>query len=888
MKAFLETSRWLIRGGFGCCLWLLAPGLVFAQPANAEPASGPQLTRAPELVQFVEAPYPESELAQRRSAAVVLAITIADSGAVEDVRVNESAGAAFDQAALDAARRFVFKPAEIDGQPARIQILYRYAFSPPPEAPKYAVFAGRVRSRSTGTGIAAIEVQLSSGQRAVTDADGNFRIELIEPGELIVTLQGEQLPPLQTQETFVAGQQLEANYDVELASARPAAEPSDDMEIIVNAPPLRKQVISTEVSAQQAVRVPGTQGDVLRVVENLPGVARGALGSGQLIVWGAEPQDTRVYFDGVPVPRLYHDGGLRSILSSDFVESVDLVAGGYGAAFGRGLGGLVTIDSADIATQRAHGSVSLDVLDVQGSVKLPLADKLSAAVAVRRGHLADLLTGTVRSDIEDYIPIPRYYDGQARVRWELDARHTLELTGLLSSDRLTRSSLQADPTRSVRESRELDFQRVYLSYRAQESDGSTINLTPFLGWDANRLSNRVGAVATDLNHDAVLGGARVSWRRPATSWLTFEVGVDAEVSRHLLRRTGSVGSPPREGDIRVFGQPPPDRISADDWNVTSIGVAPYGELDLALFDGALHILPGLRFDPVLLDVSERTPAEAEQPELGIATRSFDLEPRLSLRYAITKQLAAKAAWGIYHQPPQPDDLSASFGNPSLTRARAMHWVLGLAWQVLDGLSAELTGFYSTSKDLPARSPLSSPLAGQALIAQGQGRAYGQQILLRQEFGRRFFGWISYSFVRSERRARETSDYRLSDYDQTHVLTALASYDLGAGFEVGARARFATGFPRTDVIDAFYDVRRDQFQPVFGDQNGLRIPSFFAVDLRGAKKFTIGDTTLDVYVEVQNVTNHDNAEEIIYSPDYSRKDYVTGLPILPIAGVKWTF
>jgi TonB family protein len=866
---------------FFLLLAVFVPALAFAQ------ANGPQLTRAPELVQFVEAPYPESELATRRSAVVVLAVTISENGAVDEVSVQQSAGEAFDRAALEAARKFVFTPAEVDGAPSRVQILYQYQFAPPPEAPKYAVFAGRVVNRNGGAALAGIEVRLATGQAAQTDADGRFRIEPVEPGDQSVTLQGPELAPLQTQETFQAGQLLEANYEVELASPTAAAEPSDDMEILVTAPPLRKQVASTEVSAREAVRVPGTQGDVLRVVENLPGVARGALGSGQLIVWGSEPQDTRVYVDGVPVPRLYHDGGLRSILSSDFVESVDLIPGGYGAPYGRGIGGLVTIDTANVSTDAVHGSVSVDVLDVQGSVKAPITKQLSAAAAVRRGHLADLLTGTWRKDIQDYIPIPRYSDGQARVRYELDAQHSLELTGLLSSDRLTRSSISADPTRSVRESRELDFQRVYLSYRGRSEEGDSVSITPFVGWDRSALSNLYGGIATDVNHSATLGGARASWRRKAAPWLSFEVGADAEVSKHELRRRGSIGAPPREGDVRVFGQAPPDRISADAWEVTQLGVAPYAELDFELFDGALHIVPGLRADPSVTNVSKRTPVEGDQPEIGVATHHFELEPRLSARYAISRTLAAKAAWGIYHQA-QPEDLSANFGNPTLTSARAMHWVVGLSWQVLESLSAELTAFYERSDDLPARSPLSSPLAGQALVAQGQGRAYGQQILIRQQVGQRFFGWISYSLVRSQRRASESSNYRLSDYDQTHVLTALASYDLGAGFEVGARVRYASGFPRTEVIDAFYDVRRDQFQPVFGAHNQLRIPAFFAIDLRGAKKFSIGDTTLDVYVEVQNVSNHSNAEEIVYDASYSERDYVTGLPILPIAGVKWTF
>jgi hypothetical protein len=328
--------------------------------------------------------------------------------------------------------------------------------------------------------------------------------------------------------------------------------------------------------------------------------------------------------------------------------------------------------------------------------------------------------------------------------------------------------------------------------------------------------------------------------------------------------------------VRVFGQAPPDRISADTWQSTWIGVAPYVELDAALLNETLHVIPGIRLDPYVSMVDERTPAQGDEPPIGIATQRFGVEPRLSLRQAVTEKFAVKGAWGIYRQPAQPEDLSATFGNPALNNARGMHWVLGLAYQPLPGLSAEITGFYSSSEELPARSPLSAPLAGQALLARGEGRAYGQQLLIRGEVGERFFGWLSYS-----------GDYRLSDYDQTHVLTALGSYQLGAGFEVGARMRFATGFPRTPVTDAYYDVRRDRYQPVFGAQNSLRIPAFFALDVRASKKFELGNTQLDIYVEVQNVTNHENAEEIVYSPDFGERGYVTGLPILPIAGLKWT-
>jgi hypothetical protein len=201
------------------------------------------------------------------------------------------------------------------------------------------------------------------------------------------------------------------------------------------------------------------------------------------------------------------------------------------------------------------------------------------------------------------------------------------------------------------------------------------------------------------------------------------------------------------------------------------------------------------------------------------------------------------------------------------------------------LAVETTGFYSASQDLAVRSPYGSPLLARALEQSGIGRAYGVQLLVRKELARGFFGWISYSLMRSERRDVLFLDWRLFDFDQTHVLTALASYEIGWGFEVGARFRVASGLPRTPVVSAYYDARTDQFQPVFGRQNSDRIPPFYQLDVRATKKFSFGKTTLEVYVDVQNVTNRANPEEIVYSRDFAERAFITGLPILPAAGLR---
>ncbi len=260
-----------------------------------------------------------------------------------------------------------------------------------------------------------------------------------------------------------------------------------------------------------------------------------------------------------------------------------------------------------------------------------------------------------------------------------------------------------------------------------------------------------------------------------------------------------------------------------------------------------------------------------------------------MRYAVTPRISLRAAGGIYHQPPLPDDLSTVFGNPQLGLARAWHAVLGSSFQLSKPLSVEITGFWVGQRDLVTRSPLPSPLQSQALIQDGLGRAFGTQFLIRHDLANRLFGWVSYTIMRSERTDGGSRAWRLFDYDQTHVFTALASYDLGQGFEVGSRFRYATGYPRTPLLGAIYDSRIDVYQPLFGAHNTIRIPAFVQFDMRFSKKVNLGaKSQAEIYLDIQNVTYRRNPEEIVYNHDYTQKTYITGLPILPVLGGKVTW
>jgi TonB family protein len=120
----LHRSIFLI--GFLSCLGWLHPGAAFGQNAALDAVEPPRVTKR------VEATYPAPAGADANAADVVLFVTIERDGTVSDVRVVESAGAAFDAAAVAAVHQWRFEPARRGDAAVASRIRIPFHFVPPP------------------------------------------------------------------------------------------------------------------------------------------------------------------------------------------------------------------------------------------------------------------------------------------------------------------------------------------------------------------------------------------------------------------------------------------------------------------------------------------------------------------------------------------------------------------------------------------------------------------------------------------------------------------------------------------------------------------------------------------------------------------------------------
>lgn len=135
---------------------------------------------------------------------------------------------------------------------------------------------------------------------------------------------------------------------------------------------------------------------------------------------------------------------------------------------------------------------------------------------------------------------------------------------------------------------------------------------------------------------------------------------------------------------------------------------------------------------------------------------------------------------------------------------------------------------------------------------------------------------------------DTKEWEVFDFDQTHILTAVAGYNLPWNIDISAKFQYVTGNPYTPIVGAAYNVDEDDYEPIQGARNSGRNPAFNRLDLRIDKRWVFNAWMLGIYLDIQNVYNATNQEGIQYNYDYTQTQPVSGIPFLPTLGVNAKF
>lgn len=935
-------------------------GTAFAQESGKDKGDV-RVTKAPKLISEATAEYTQQAVDARIEGPVKLRLTVSEVGKVTKVEVLEGLGHGLDEAAVEAAKKFVFEPAEINNQPAAVVLTFTINFSLPilPAALK-----GRVLDKDTGRGVpATVSIQYTGDEydpkpsaTISTEVDGTFGFAEIPPGEYRLELQVAGYEDYESDLVLPAGQTSEVAYRVAasaenvvgkvresgtrkaLAAVKVAlyepeasepiaetftdengrfgfrgvppgkyaarfsaqgyfrsaswvevatgevtegtfyieAEYYDEFTVKTVAKRARSEVSRRRLELEEVRRIPGTGGDIVRVVQNLPGVARAPGLAGLLIVRGSAPQDTRVYLDGDEIPAPYHFLGGPAVINSEMIDSLEFFPGNFSAYYGRAIGGVVDLSTRSPNTERIHGIAEVDLLDTTVLVEGPVTKDFSVAISGRRSYFDVFLPLILPKDGPDVFVAPRYYDTQLWLSYKGFDDHLLEMVFYASDDRIEILLPPDEPAGNQDVVIDgLNFVNAFYrgQFKWQWRPKLPIENDFFISYGANKIAFDA-AENLFFKLDVTTAAIRDDMRLKMSDWFTLRMGVDSQFGSAGVEFQAPTFQDQDTGSADGQGAPnfAADSVALDE-RVPVMNPGVYVEPEIRPYDKLL-VLPGLRVDHF--------------GALGTSTVS----PRFATRWDFKDHWTAKAGVGLFTQQPTNGVEDSEFGNPRIKPEKALQYSAGAEWRPLDYLEFDVTGYYRDLYDLVNTTDRIVEVNGEQRPLyyenSGKGRAFGAEVLLRHYPQKRFFGWVAYTLGWSQRLNQVTDAYAPYDFDQRHILTFVGGYNLPFGFDLSARFRLTTGNPFTPVVGSAYNADRNGYDQVFGEQNSAREPIFHQLDVRLDKKFVFKSWLLGLYLDVSNVYNQKNSEGIRYNFDYTDSEKVRGLPIIPTLGIKGEF
>jgi hypothetical protein len=737
--------------------------------------------------------------------------------------------------------------------------------SAPAAAEPDRVLRGVVVNEDTN---APIEGALVIGQTdtATTDQDGGFAI-VVGPDEqyIVVSAPGFAMRSMDVAQAYrveltVSHEVIEVEGTVPLARRPPPPPPPPTL------PPERPAAQSYDLSAADLRILPGTANDALRAAQVLPGVARLPFSFGGIVTRGTSPRDNAVYLDGVEVPLAFHFGGISSFYPSSMLDGLTVSNGGVDASYGRVHGGVVEMRSREPRGDKWRTGGSVGLLDTSVISEGPYKGG-AVMMGVRRSYLDVVMAPFV----EDDVPLPSYLDAQFKGSFGMPGTTgRIKPMVFLAFDHLQATQPKED--REDESTITAFFMRIAMPYERRWKR-TKLQLVPWFGTNQLHFTSRVNNVIEKFKRPVYPGGARLELTRDY-AWGDLRSGVEVQ-GGHVTHFQAGLG---HKGDIL-------DQINGDttiDW----LDAALWAETRFML--GRVDLKPGLRFE-----------------HYGLSEESV-LDPRLALRLPLSSWLALRESIGRYHQPPTPGDVDPNGGNPNL---KASYYdAASLGFEAAGGdWTGSITGFYSDGQLQPVRTSVVpdfenlgtlGPTFAQLLEKQlglafyreniGRAKNYGVELLIKRQT-KYWFGLVSYTLAKAVRVDDPTQwnltmpDPRIArgprpfDLDQRHNLNIASSYVVGK-WRLGGRIQYVSGTPYSPQIT---DLGGNPLFPPYS----VRVPDFFQLDVRADRIWKRCWGSIDLYFDIQNVTNRRNIEGRDID-DSGNETEVPGLPILPFIGVEF--
>ncbi len=665
----------------------------------------------------------------------------------------------------------------------------------------------------------------------------------------------------------------------------PAVEALD--EVVVNSSRLQmaEQFKTTRMSTVNltekditSIPVFGGESDLLKIIQLLPGVTRGVQGSTDLFVRGGAADQNLVMLDGAPVYNTGHLFGFLSVFNSDILQGVEYISGAFPAQYGGRLSSILNVNTKSSMAARTEVQGSIGLLASRLMIRQPIIkNKLDVWVAGRRTY-ADEVVKLAKQELPYY-----FYDVNAKVIYRPSTRDRIEFSHYSGED-ILKYSRQPRDTSSRRRNVVSDFSIANSSQTLSWKHEFRPNVHTALSMYHTRFNYTITTGVEESSlfvHSAIedFGGKfAMHWDSVGTIALTAGIeSVNHKVSPNIIDTSGSIAELLQSSSTQAQ---------------TSLESSAFVQADGA-WRRNWTWSAGFRVSSALVG----------------STFYVNPEPRLAVRYKLSETLALKGSYSRMAQYLHRVS-SAAVAFPTdiwypvtstVVPQTADQITLALQKRIPDAnvfLSVET--YYKDMQNLigyreGANLFLNTQFEKQ--LVQGNGRAYGLELLVKKEAGK-LTGWVSYTLSKSERQYDEVNNglWFLSRYDRRHNGSIVVNYEFMKRLAFSAVFEFISGSRFTPIVGRYAvpapSLGGVQLVPVYAPMNSVKLADTHRLDL-GIKLRSKPERKLqsEWFVGVYNVYNRAMPYGIIIeqSPDGSYQYKQPGLfGLLPFVSYNFKF